>query len=93
MISLITAAVGVVLGALLVLLIFAALGCLDHTQAPGMSSTLRPPMSAGGLQQSREPHALRSEQLKAEAEIDEIHKATRRALNDAAGKSWRNLAD
>lgn len=93
MISMITAAAGVVLGAVLVLLIFAAIGVLDQPQTEGMSST--PPRSnyPGGLQLGHDLQSLRSEQLAVEVEIDEIHTATRRALNEAAGKSWRNLAE
>lgn len=33
------------------------------------------------------------EQARAEADIDAEHQAARRAMNDAAGQSWRNLAE
>jgi hypothetical protein len=35
----------------------------------------------------------RREQARAEADIDADHQAARRAMNDAAGQSWRNLAE
>lgn len=92
MISLATAA-GVLLGALLVLLIFAALGGLDQSQAPRVSSTSCFRASAVDRLKTRNRRTMRSNQATVEAEIDEIHTATRRALNEAAGKSWRNLAE
>ncbi len=36
---------------------------------------------------------VRREQARAEADIDAEHQAARRAMNDAAGQSWRNLAE
>lgn len=35
----------------------------------------------------------RREQAQTEANIDADHQAARRAMNDAAGQSWRNLAE
>lgn len=36
---------------------------------------------------------VRREQARAEAHIDAEHQAARRAMNDAAGQSWRDLAE
>lgn len=33
------------------------------------------------------------EQARAERSVDSDHRAARRAMNEAAGRSWRNLAD
>lgn len=36
---------------------------------------------------------VQRERASAEANIDAEHQAARRAMNDAAGQSWRNLAE
>ncbi|MBO0983660.1 hypothetical protein [Rathayibacter sp. SD072] len=36
---------------------------------------------------------VRRAQVRAEADIDAHHRAALRAMNDAAGQSWRNLVE
>lgn len=41
----------------------------------------------------RRVRGLRSEMLRADAEVEADYRSTRRRMNDAAGQSWRNVAE